>query len=90
MDLRHSDEDHNQFLMDMIAEGDTQHHVEEEAAGDASNTDIYTSICVVTELSNPRMMLINKPIILIKMIMYISNISFFYICISNNVDNDYS
>jgi hypothetical protein len=30
--------------MDMIAGGDAHHHVEEEATGDASNTDIYLNM----------------------------------------------
>ncbi|RLM70359.1 transposon protein, putative, CACTA, En/Spm sub-class [Panicum miliaceum] len=41
MDPRCREIDDNQLLVDMIASGDAHHHVEEEVADDASNTDIY-------------------------------------------------
>ena len=76
--MNSSDDNGNQFLMDMIASG-----VQAKNKPVLPAIRAYTSICLVRELrmmlikskKKSRMMLINKPI------MYISNISFFNICI---------
>ena len=76
--MNSSDDNGNQFLMDMIASG-----VQAKNKPVLPAIRTYTSICPVRELrmmlikskKKSRMMLINKPI------MYISNISFFNICI---------